>query len=299
MQDIQEEQPEIGKILCCICGKLISPNPSNTCPDCLLTEVDITEGIPRQSTLALCQGCGRFSLGSTGSVKSKYTLHRKTWFKCELESMELLTLCLKSLKGLNSVKLVDAKFIWTEPHSKRVIIRMVIQKEVQGAILEQTLDVTFFIRNRMCEKCSKAMNNDNWNTLVQLRQKVDHKRTFLFLEQQILKHHAQKRALRLKSFPDGIDFFFAHKSHAQHFASFISEFVPTRMKTSEKQISTDIRNHKTNTKTTFLIEILPVCREDLVYVSKEVAARCGNMGRLCIVKKVGKNVTLVDDERLI
>lgn len=40
--------------------------------------------------------------------------------KCELESKELLTFCIKKLKGLNKVKLVDAGFIWTEPHSKRL-----------------------------------------------------------------------------------------------------------------------------------------------------------------------------------
>jgi NMD protein affecting ribosome stability and mRNA decay len=42
------------------------------------------------------------------------------WVKCELESKELLTFCIKKLKGLNKVKLVDAGFIWTEPHSKRL-----------------------------------------------------------------------------------------------------------------------------------------------------------------------------------
>lgn len=42
------------------------------------------------------------------------------WISCALESRELLTLCLNRLKGLNKVKLIDAGFIWTEPHSKRI-----------------------------------------------------------------------------------------------------------------------------------------------------------------------------------
>jgi len=31
------------------------------------------------------------------------------------------------MKGLNKVKIVDATFIWTEPHSRRVKMKMVIQ----------------------------------------------------------------------------------------------------------------------------------------------------------------------------
>lgn len=42
------------------------------------------------------------------------------WISCALESRELLALCLKRLKGLQRVKLVDAGFAWTEPHSKRI-----------------------------------------------------------------------------------------------------------------------------------------------------------------------------------
>lgn len=51
--------------------------------------------------------------------------------KAALESRQLLALCLKRIKGLNKVNLVDAGFIWTEPHSKRVKVKLVIQKEVK------------------------------------------------------------------------------------------------------------------------------------------------------------------------
>jgi hypothetical protein len=47
------------------------------------------------------------------------------------ESQELLAICLKKLKGLNKVRLIDAHFIWTEPHSKRLRISLTIQKEVR------------------------------------------------------------------------------------------------------------------------------------------------------------------------
>jgi NMD protein affecting ribosome stability and mRNA decay len=31
-----------------------------------------------------------------------------------------MALCLKRLKNLHKVKLIDANFVWTEPHSKRI-----------------------------------------------------------------------------------------------------------------------------------------------------------------------------------
>ncbi len=49
---------------------------------------------------------------------------------CDRESKEMLSLCLKKIKGLNKVKLIDATFIWTEPHSRRIKMKITIQKEV-------------------------------------------------------------------------------------------------------------------------------------------------------------------------
>ena len=39
---------------------------------------------------------------------------------------------------IKQVKLIDASFIWTEPHSKRLKLKLTIQKEVfSGVILQQ------------------------------------------------------------------------------------------------------------------------------------------------------------------
>lgn len=88
------------------------------CVNCIRNEVDITEGIPKQVHIHFCRNCERY-LQPPG-----------IWIVAELESRELLTLCLKKLKGLNKVRLVDAGFIWTEPHSRRVKVKLTIQKEV-------------------------------------------------------------------------------------------------------------------------------------------------------------------------
>lgn len=65
------------------------------------------------------------------SYCERYLQPPKYWLACQPESKELLTLCLKKIKALNKLKLIDASFIWTEPHSKRIKVKITIQKEVK------------------------------------------------------------------------------------------------------------------------------------------------------------------------
>lgn len=79
-----------------------------------------------QVTVLFCKECGR------------YLQPPKHWVKADPESKELLTFCIKRIKGLAKVKLVDAGFLWTEPHSKRLKVKLAVQAEVlNGAILQQ------------------------------------------------------------------------------------------------------------------------------------------------------------------
>jgi len=56
----------------------------------------------------------------------------------------MLSLCLKKIKGLNKVKLVDACFVWTEEHSKRIKVKLTIQKEVPKKILYFNYELIYF-----------------------------------------------------------------------------------------------------------------------------------------------------------
>ena len=99
------------------------PNSSNTCMQCLKSQVDITEGISKTCQLHHCRECDRYQ--------------RPPWARCELESPQLLSLCLKQVKGLKRVKMIDAAFIWTEPHSRRLKVKLTVQKEVlTGTMLQ-------------------------------------------------------------------------------------------------------------------------------------------------------------------
>ena len=54
------------------------------------------------------------------SFLTRYLNPPQNWVTCALESRELMALCLKRLKNIQRVKLIDATFVWTEPHSKRI-----------------------------------------------------------------------------------------------------------------------------------------------------------------------------------
>lgn len=45
--------------LCCQCGVLIDPNALNMCSGCMQTQIDITELIPKQGQLQMCNKCIR------------------------------------------------------------------------------------------------------------------------------------------------------------------------------------------------------------------------------------------------
>lgn len=72
--------------------------------------------------------------------------------------------------AVQKVKLVDAGFIWTEPHSKRLKLKLTIQDEVMnGTILQQGFVVEFVVENHMCLDCNRANANPNsWTACVQV-----------------------------------------------------------------------------------------------------------------------------------
>ncbi|RXG71014.1 60S ribosomal export protein NMD3 [Armadillidium vulgare] len=145
------------KCLCCECGTPIDPNPSNQCIGCIRTKVDITEDIPKSAPLCFCKGCER------------YLDPPSCWLKAALESRELLRLCLKKVKGLNQVRLVNAGFLWTEEHSKRIKVKLTVEKEIHsGAVLQQQFVIEFTIQHQLCDDCHRVEAKDYWNSLIQV-----------------------------------------------------------------------------------------------------------------------------------
>ncbi|KAI3647967.1 hypothetical protein MP228_008188 [Amoeboaphelidium protococcarum] len=271
-------------VLCCQCGVPTPQNPANMCVNCIRNDVDLSDGIAKQQVVNWCRNCDRFLQPPN------------SWVTCALESKELMALLLRKIKGLNKVKLVDASFIWTEAHSRRLITQLTVQGEpYPQLILQQQFQIEWIVQNQMCEACTRLMAQDSWNATVQLRQKVKHKRTFFYLEQVILKHNAHKDTTNIKERKDGLDFYFALRQHALNFLHFIQGQAPLRIKEGSKLISADIKSNTANTKFTISAELIPICKDDIVVLPLSLARSLGSISPLVMCTRVrGGGFTVMD-----
>ncbi|KAL5170390.1 Linoleate 9S-lipoxygenase-4 [Glycine soja] len=226
------------------------------CVKCLRLEVDITEGLLKRLVLVHCPKCQSCN-------------HQEVGVKLQLESKELLTFCLKKLqKNLNSnkVRLVHAEFIWTEPHSRRVKVKVKVQKEVlNGAILEQSYPMEYVQQEHMCESCSRVQANpDQWVAAATCFSPA------YFLLFGVADSEAWCDCHCYKNQADGT-------SHGVKFVEFIRKIALVRSR------------HDKQLKYTFSVEINPIFREDLICVPPRIAAGLGNIGPL-----VTNNIALLD-----
>lgn len=275
---------QAATVLCCNCGTPMDGSAGLVmCYDCIKLTVDITEGIPRESNVSFCRNCERF-LQPPGQ-----------WIKADLESRELLALCLRRLKGLNKVRLVDASFIWTEPHSRRIRVKLTVQGEAMAnTIIQQTFEVEYVVVAMQCADCARSYTTNTWRATVQIRQKVPHKRTFLYLEQLILKHNAHVDTINIQEAKDGLDFFYAQKNHAVKMLDFLNSVVPIKSKKSEELVSQDTHTGASTYKFSYSIEIVPLCRDDLVVLPKKLAKSLGNISQFVLCSKVSNTVQFMD-----
>jgi nonsense-mediated mRNA decay protein 3 len=215
------------------------------------------------------------------------------------ESRELLALCLKKLRGLHKVRIIDASFIWTEPHSRRIKVKLTIQDEVsEGVVLQQAFEVEYVVAYQQCPECAKSYTANTWRACVQVRQKVPHKRTFLYLEQLILKHGAHKDTINIKEVKDGLDFFYAARNQADKFVDFLSSVAPVKSKKSQELISMDIHTSTKSYKFTYSVELVPICKDDLVALPIKLAKQIGNITPLALCYRVGTSINLLDPNTL-
>lgn len=281
---LDQTGPQVATVLCCNCGVPMDGSSGMVmCYDCIKLNIDITEGIPREANLSFCRNCERF-LQPPGQ-----------WIRAQLESRELLALCLRRLKGLNKVRLVDASFIWTEPHSRRIRVKLTVQGEaMNNTIIQQSFEVLFVVVAMQCPDCAKTFTPNTWRATVQIRQKVPHKRTFLYLEQLILKHNAHQDTVSIKESADGIDFYYSQKNHAVKMLDFLTAVTPLKYKKSEELVSQDIHSGSSTYKFAFSVELAPICRDDLVILPKRLAHQMGNISRLVLCHKVSNMIHFLD-----
>ena len=122
---------------------------------------------------------------------SKFRSSNELWQEQELESIGFMGLCLKKIKRLQSkeLKLIDSSWQWTEPHSRRIKILLVVEAEVLNgkASVRQKAVVEFIIKSKKCPYCLREASEHTWGALVQVRQRTAGSKSLIALEDLIVK----------------------------------------------------------------------------------------------------------------
>jgi len=290
------------EIPCCICGTMIQSNAVNQCSSCLAQQVDLRGLLQRgpggSSDIIIhqCRQCRRFERNDGG----------RKYVSVDLESPELMAILLKHIPALASnssgpkMQLKDAMFVWTEPNSMRIKVRLTVRTQVLDAAvtIQQRCVVEFHIKFHQCGDCNREYTNRTWQALVQLRQRRgnDEDRKGLAVLEMALARNAtiRQHVLSMDTSKQGFDFYFVSLTNAQYFAAYLAKVAPMRIQTTKKLISTDVKSNISNLKHTVSCDMVPLCRDDLVLIHKRHTSASHLSGRLALVTKMSSVVQFVD-----
>jgi len=108
----------------------------------------------------------------------------------------------------------------------------------------------------------------------------------------------KKDALNIKEAKDGIDFFFSARNQAVKFVDFLKSSVPLQVKNSPELVSEDTHSGSKSMKFAFSVEIIPICKDDLVALPIPLAKKIGNISPLALCYRIGTSVNLLDPQTL-
>jgi nonsense-mediated mRNA decay protein 3 len=234
------------QIPCCLCGTMIFPNEANQCGTCLAQQFDLRDVLQKNGEPHIvhqCRQCRRFARTET------------LYEFCELESPQLLTICLKKIPALltsksgtsSKLQIIDAIWVWTEPHSMRLKIRLTMRTEMESVQVKQRVMVEYHIHWKMCSGCNREYTNRTWGALVQLRQKRDlgaNRKGLAAMEMALRRNkEIRKKVLKIDACKNGLDFYFLNLPQAQSFAQFLAKLAPMRIKMTQKLVSADVKNN--------------------------------------------------------
>ena len=261
----------------------MASNALRMCVDCISTNVDITENTQKEGVITFCKDCNRILVPPN------------QWVLAERESRELLALLLKRLDlGDHNLRISDAQFLWTEPHSRRTKLRVSVRKQEGEIDLEQKFDVEYFETTQQCPQCAKSHTHNKWVANVQIRQHVPHKRTILAMEQLMLKHGINKSISSIEESREGLDLHFAFIQDAKKTIQFLQAHAPVKVTKSSQLISSDTHSGKSTYKFTFSVELAPLCRGDIVVLPKSLHHKKSSSSRLLLCYKINSNLHFLD-----
>jgi nonsense-mediated mRNA decay protein 3 len=305
------ELPQVGHILCCLCGTSMIPNEAAMCMACL--KLQYHNEIPKAYDLELIQ-CSKCS---------KWHHRQNQWVSHDAESPELLSFCVKKIPFMqnpasNSIKINDSNWIWTEPHSKRLKLYINYEHKLekyQSLTISNQIQAEFIIKNKQCMSCIYENNDHKWNAMIQLRSfsasssisslvnanalsaTVMNAHTISKIYYQIEKLLIQSKMYQIildietinlsttksssstnsgqhkqqsNAIANGLNLYFFHKNQAEKVMSFLQEYFPFIIKKSKKIISSNQQNHTSRYEYIILMELLPVNKNDLLMIPKQV-----------------------------
>jgi len=115
-----------------------------------------------------------------------------------------------------------------------------------------------------------------------------------YLEQLILKYRAHKNTNGVKPRHDGLDFYYSNESRARKMVDFLTTMLPCQYQHSKKLISHDTHSNTYNYKFTFSVEIVPICKDSIVCLPKNLAHQLGGISQICVVIRVTNTVHIID-----
>ncbi|KAH9616343.1 hypothetical protein KSS87_016602 [Heliosperma pusillum] len=177
----------------------------------------------------------------------------------------------------------------------RIQVRLSVQTEILSQVYaENSHDIEYVVRYQKCPACMPT-DPDQWVAVVQVRQHVSHMRTFLSLEQLMIKHNAAQHAVKIKPVKEGIDFYFSKKSDAAKFYFILARLTPIKPQKFQKKLkSQDTKSNISRYEFAICATICPICHDDLVYLPSKLSAHLGQLGPLVICTKVTNNISLLD-----
>lgn len=93
---------------------------------------------------------------------------------------------------------------------------------------------------------------------------------------------------------EGLDMYFKTKNQAQRIVAFVNTLFPTITRTSKKLIGKDTHSHQHRNEYTISMEVVPLCRFDVVVTPKE----SGRAPELMIVSQLSTNAHLLNPKTL-
>jgi nonsense-mediated mRNA decay protein 3 len=88
-----------------------------------------------------------------------------------IESNELLAMFLRKVSSsFVATKIIDASWIWTEPHSRRIKMKIDVERAVLDgkAQIQHTIVVEFTVKMKQCMECIREATDHSWETCVQV-----------------------------------------------------------------------------------------------------------------------------------